>query len=409
MAGLEPILALMPESKATYTLDKNLRPVFAELPTAADAATTRLAYVVIATLTSVSTTALATTLFQHGLTTGDSVVISGATETEYNGTYTITVISAQAFTYTFAGSGTTPATGTITAEFPVVSDDELAITVCPAKDGGVWVLYDALAGRGFLDSLAPILRKFDPATGELIADVVRPFTALDDPPISIGELGSYKSLMDIGCGRLLTNNRTTHQVIAIQVESVPDGLIPVDPDVPIIDNSIGTVAKMFNLYVDPLDAAVNAAATRLLYINGDSVCLWDLEEDEFIRTIVAGIECSDEGGGTGGGGGLHRCTQDCTGTTPDASALPSWFYDALVALGATGCVDESLMDTDLMKNACWDNGYAIQVGLACNHRARLYQQGVTFVTNFCGDRDNGNYSHIVNLTASDGCSWAFLG
>lgn len=70
----------------------------------------------ISALTSVTTTATATTSADHGLSVGDSVTIAGATQTEYNGTYTVaTVADATHFTYTFAGSATTPATGTITA------------------------------------------------------------------------------------------------------------------------------------------------------------------------------------------------------------------------------------------------------------------------------------------------------
>lgn len=66
------------------------------------------------TLTSVTTTATATTSIPHSLVTGDSVIIAGASPAAYNGTYTITVTGASTFTYTFAG-GTSPATGTITA------------------------------------------------------------------------------------------------------------------------------------------------------------------------------------------------------------------------------------------------------------------------------------------------------
>lgn len=70
----------------------------------------------ISSLTSVTTTATATTSADHGLSVNDTVVIAGATQTEYNGTYTVkTVADATHFTYTFAGSATTPATGTITA------------------------------------------------------------------------------------------------------------------------------------------------------------------------------------------------------------------------------------------------------------------------------------------------------
>jgi len=69
----------------------------------------------LSSLTSVSTTATATTSITNSLVTGDSVIIAGADQAEYNGTYTITVTGGTTFTYTFAGSGTSPATGTITA------------------------------------------------------------------------------------------------------------------------------------------------------------------------------------------------------------------------------------------------------------------------------------------------------
>lgn len=69
--------------------------------------------IAITSITSSSTTATVTTTANHGLSDGNYVTISGATQTEYNGSYQITVTAATTFTYTFAGSATTPATGTI--------------------------------------------------------------------------------------------------------------------------------------------------------------------------------------------------------------------------------------------------------------------------------------------------------
>lgn len=77
----------------------------------------------LASLTSSSTTATATTSGAHGFTTGDTVTISAATPTAYNGTYEITVTDTDEFTYTFAG-GTSPATGTIKA---TKGDDTIAL------------------------------------------------------------------------------------------------------------------------------------------------------------------------------------------------------------------------------------------------------------------------------------------
>ncbi len=67
----------------------------------------------ISSLTSVGTTATATVV-AHGYATGNAVTILGAVQTEYNGNYSITVVDADTFTYVFASSVTSPATGTIT-------------------------------------------------------------------------------------------------------------------------------------------------------------------------------------------------------------------------------------------------------------------------------------------------------
>lgn len=71
----------------------------------------------ISSLTRSGLTATATTSSNHNLATGVSVTISGATQTEYNITATISVISNTQFTYTISGSPATPATGTILAGF----------------------------------------------------------------------------------------------------------------------------------------------------------------------------------------------------------------------------------------------------------------------------------------------------
>jgi hypothetical protein len=67
----------------------------------------------VASITRSSTTATVTTSTAHGYVTGQKVVISGATQTDYNGAFTVTVTNATVFTYTVANSPATPATGTI--------------------------------------------------------------------------------------------------------------------------------------------------------------------------------------------------------------------------------------------------------------------------------------------------------
>jgi hypothetical protein len=71
----------------------------------------------LTSITSASTTATATFPSAHFLTVGDIIGITGANETEYNGEQTVvSVPSPTTLTYAFAGSATSPATGTITGE-----------------------------------------------------------------------------------------------------------------------------------------------------------------------------------------------------------------------------------------------------------------------------------------------------
>lgn len=67
----------------------------------------------VTSITRSSATATVTTGAAHGYATNDWVTISGATESDYNGKYKITVTGSTTFTYTVANSPTTPATGTI--------------------------------------------------------------------------------------------------------------------------------------------------------------------------------------------------------------------------------------------------------------------------------------------------------
>lgn len=68
----------------------------------------------VTSITSVGQTATVVTPGEHGFITGADVVITGAVQAEYNGRVNITVLDVNTFTYAFAGSATSPATGVIT-------------------------------------------------------------------------------------------------------------------------------------------------------------------------------------------------------------------------------------------------------------------------------------------------------
>lgn len=81
----------------------------------------------LASLTSTGTVATGTTSVAHGWSVGDTVVISGASPAGYDGSFTIvSTPTGTSFTYTLAGSLSSPATGTILADGPYTGN----LTTC---------------------------------------------------------------------------------------------------------------------------------------------------------------------------------------------------------------------------------------------------------------------------------------
>lgn len=72
-------------------------------------------------LTRTGQTATIQTVSSHGFASNISIVIAGADQSEYNGTFLITVTGLDTFEYTIVGTPATPATGTITATGNAVS------------------------------------------------------------------------------------------------------------------------------------------------------------------------------------------------------------------------------------------------------------------------------------------------
>lgn len=75
----------------------------------------------VESIARVGTIATVTTDDPHNLASNVEVTIAGAVETAYNGAQAIQVTGANTFTYDVSGSPTTPATGTITADFTSAS------------------------------------------------------------------------------------------------------------------------------------------------------------------------------------------------------------------------------------------------------------------------------------------------
>lgn len=71
----------------------------------------------LSSLTRVASTVNAVSVSAHNLATGMNIIISGATPSDYNGTYKITVNSATTFSYQITTTPVTTATGTILATY----------------------------------------------------------------------------------------------------------------------------------------------------------------------------------------------------------------------------------------------------------------------------------------------------
>jgi hypothetical protein len=71
-----------------------------------------ISQIVFTSITRIGAIATVTAI-SHNYLSGDSISISGADQSEYNGTFTITVTGVNTFEYTVTGTPTTPATGTV--------------------------------------------------------------------------------------------------------------------------------------------------------------------------------------------------------------------------------------------------------------------------------------------------------
>jgi len=92
------------------------------------------ATVSVSTITETGGTATVTTAAVHGLTTGEYVRIAGATPSDYNGRWSVTVSTTTVYTFTITGSPD-DASGTVTSSrlLPIAADMRIAWT--PSWDG----------------------------------------------------------------------------------------------------------------------------------------------------------------------------------------------------------------------------------------------------------------------------------
>jgi hypothetical protein len=171
------------------------------------------------------------------------------------------------------------------------------------------------------------------------------------------------------------------------------------------DNELGLITKRFGLQVTPLDAAINSAATRLLYLEDQCAKLYDLENDAFLRIVVANIPCFGEGGDGGAAGGGDAAAP-CSNTTGPPTG-PQWFLDLLTSNGATNCWDEAVLAA--MEGTLNGMGYYLQRHSSpdCGIRGRLYYDPGGAVIGACGFLDATHFGRYADTTRHDG-GWEFV-
>lgn len=126
-------MALYPAIAGRFLVFSTLGKVYANDGAAITEITRQAAGQSIASITRVGTTATLTTATAHGLSSGASVTVSGASPSQYNGTYSITVTGATTFTYTMAsdpGASASPVgLYSYTSNFSGNADDRCKIFV----------------------------------------------------------------------------------------------------------------------------------------------------------------------------------------------------------------------------------------------------------------------------------------
>jgi uncharacterized protein YmfQ (DUF2313 family) len=124
----------------------------------------------VSALTGADTVATATVSDTSSMVTATKAVIEGADQEEYNGTVVINIVSSTQFTYAFAGSLTTPATGSIKVHYGLA---EAQVNALKANQQFLLKKDTVFKGYPFLGSfrstvLQCVFRKVTPAHVALV-------------------------------------------------------------------------------------------------------------------------------------------------------------------------------------------------------------------------------------------------
>ena len=105
-----------------------------------------------------ATTTATVTHTNHGMVTGDWVIIKGAVEQDYNGIREITVTTASEYEYQVANSPSQPATGTIIATGAIIHEVTGGTGI--VTDSRTWTQPQPVSGIVRLSTITPLYKAF---------------------------------------------------------------------------------------------------------------------------------------------------------------------------------------------------------------------------------------------------------
>lgn len=215
----------------------------------------------VSSLTRSGTTVTGTTAAAHELATGIEATIAGAVETDYNGTFAITVLSETTFQYEITGTPTSPATGTITVDFDgatieveandpgadgeLASGAELQITTpIIGLDDNAYVQYLGLTGGADQEDVAALL--------------TRVLYSRSNPVANFNVSAIVLQAMTVTGVTRVWVNRITPYVGAVTIAFMRDGDVDPIPSAGEVQDVYDALLEIYPAQSDPNDLIVQA-------------------------------------------------------------------------------------------------------------------------------------------------------
>lgn len=191
-----------------------------------------------------STATIAYDEYEHGFSTGNTVRIAGANQTEYNGDFVVTVTSVTSFTYPISGSPATTATGTIMLDTVAHIDAyETAAKLIPAG-------YRYVTGEDPPSDTAVATPSFSPAAGT--------YSSAQSVTITCSTVGATIRYTVDG-----TTPTNSHGTVYTTPVSIPDDLTlkAIAYDGVLDDSSVRTGVYVIDTVVSSINITVEGTLT----------------------------------------------------------------------------------------------------------------------------------------------------